>query len=565
MAIEDEVQAASRGVTRHGWRPHGVLILPRQRGAWLAGLSLAIAILALFTLYYAKARNIPLNSDGPSNALQAWDMLHGNPLLHGWAVSDVSFYTTELPEYALIELVRGLNPSVMSIAAGLTYTLFVLSAALLAKGRAVGREGLLRAAIAAGIMLAPTWNHPLASPDHAGTMVPVLVVWLLVDVAPRRWWVPVAVGTILAWTQIADALTALEAALPLAAVCLARVYRQWAFPSADAGPDGAHARDWDELIRGYWFELSLAAAAIISAGVGQAALTIIRRMGGFTVLAPPTTFNHVDTVASHAGVTLESLLVIFSADFSGTHLSSSIVPLLHLPALALAAWAFGRACRRFVSQDLVVQGLVVSIVVLLLAYSFALNPTVSGAHEIVGVLPMSAVLAGRLLGPALVRAKLLPAFGVVLVCCVGSLFHQAVQPPPPSPYVAIGNWLHAHNLNYGLSDYWDANNITLATGLQVRVRSLSRGSGAVVNRPWESKDTWYNAASGDARFFLIRTNVASCPSPSRTFRSWTQSVRNTFGAPVRTYRVDGFAVLIYNSNLLARPIRVVPQGWPGNC
>ena len=30
-------------------------------------------------------------------------MLHGNLLLHDWWVSDVSFYTTELPQYAAIE------------------------------------------------------------------------------------------------------------------------------------------------------------------------------------------------------------------------------------------------------------------------------------------------------------------------------------------------------------------------------------------------------------------------------------------------------------------------------
>ena len=44
---------------------------------------------------------MPVNADGASNALQAWDMLHGNLLLHGWWLSDVSFYTTELPQYTL--------------------------------------------------------------------------------------------------------------------------------------------------------------------------------------------------------------------------------------------------------------------------------------------------------------------------------------------------------------------------------------------------------------------------------------------------------------------------------
>ena len=50
------------------------------------------------------AMTMPINADGASNALQAWEMLHGNVLLKGWTVTDVPFYSTELPQYALIEL-----------------------------------------------------------------------------------------------------------------------------------------------------------------------------------------------------------------------------------------------------------------------------------------------------------------------------------------------------------------------------------------------------------------------------------------------------------------------------
>ena len=73
----------------------------------------------------------PAASAGAANALQAWDMLHGNLLLRGWTVSDVSFYTTELPEYMGVELIRGLGSDVVHVAA-LTYTLLVLLAGLLA-------------------------------------------------------------------------------------------------------------------------------------------------------------------------------------------------------------------------------------------------------------------------------------------------------------------------------------------------------------------------------------------------------------------------------------------------
>ena len=124
-------------------------------------------------------------------------MLHGNLLLRGWWLSDVSFYTTELPEYMLVELARGLNPGVINVAGAATYTLLVALAARLAKGRATGTEGLLRALIAAGIMLAPGPGFSaaslLSSPDHIGTQVPLLLIWLA-DRQARRPLVPALAG-----------------------------------------------------------------------------------------------------------------------------------------------------------------------------------------------------------------------------------------------------------------------------------------------------------------------------------------------------------------------------------
>src|SRR4029077_15392375 len=138
-------------------------------------------------------------------------MLHGNLLLHGWLLSDVSFYTTDLPQYMLIEAIRGLGPGVVNLAAAMTYTLLVLLAGLLAKGDVGGRGGRARFLLAAGIVLArhpapprpaPQLSAPstlLQAPDHTGTAVALLVVWLLTDRARPHWCLPVAVCLMLAW------------------------------------------------------------------------------------------------------------------------------------------------------------------------------------------------------------------------------------------------------------------------------------------------------------------------------------------------------------------------------
>ncbi len=130
------------------------------RAAWLGARVAGGGVIVLFFAYLRLARLMPTISDGASQALQAWAMLHGNVLLHGWSLSDVSFYTTELPEYMLVELVRGLTPDVVHVAAALTYTLLVLLAALLAKGAATGRAGAIRGAGGGG-------HHARSDAGHA--------------------------------------------------------------------------------------------------------------------------------------------------------------------------------------------------------------------------------------------------------------------------------------------------------------------------------------------------------------------------------------------------------------
>ena len=71
------------------------------------------------------------------------------------------------------------------VAAAATYTLLVLAACAVARGRARGAEGVVRGLLAAVIMLAPQLGYGafvlLLSPDHVGTQVPLLLGWLLLD------------------------------------------------------------------------------------------------------------------------------------------------------------------------------------------------------------------------------------------------------------------------------------------------------------------------------------------------------------------------------------------------
>jgi len=247
--------------------------------AWAVAAVSMLAVIAAFASYLRLARTRAVNSDGASNALQAWDMLHGNLLLHGWSLSDVSFYTTELPQYMLLESLRGLNQDVVHVAAAMTYTLATLLAALLAKGTATGRQALVRVLIAAGIMLAPQLvsgvNIVLSSPDHIGTSVPVMVVWLILDHARPRWYVPVIAGALLGWAVVADMLVLYIGVLPLAIVSAIRVYRAVAFEK--------------EPLASQRYDIALGAAALAGTAAACWRCTSSASRAGFTCRFPPRT------------------------------------------------------------------------------------------------------------------------------------------------------------------------------------------------------------------------------------------------------------------------------------
>jgi hypothetical protein len=493
----------------------------------LTAALLACVVVLLYLAYLGQARSIGTDSDGASNVLQAWDMLHGNLLLHGWWLSDVSFYTTELPEYLLVELVHGMNAAVIDAAAAATYTLLVLLAALLAKGRATGTEGLARALIAAGIMLAPGAGFGaatlLSSPDHIGTMVPLLVIWLAIDRLGDRWYLPWLVGALLAWVEVADHIAVFLGALPVIVVSGIRLYQR---------------RDWWQTDAGL---LGAAAGSVV---VAAAAVDLIRRSGGYVVAPTGTVFTTSANMSHNLWLTVESVLTLFGANFFGMRLGlAAAVALLHLVGLALAVWACCIGARRLLrTSDRLVPILITGIVINLGTYLLSTEAIDLGStRELAAVLPFGAVLAGRLLPCRPATSALLPALLAVAVGYVGVLGYNATRPAQPPPTAAVASWLAADHLTAGISDYWTANITTVATSDRVRVRAVLRSCGRFAPKVWETKRQWYEPPS-TATFLVLNAGAGE--------NSSAVEATAQFGAPRRAVRVGDYEVLVWNHNLL---------------
>jgi len=486
-------------------------------------------------------------------------MLHGNAALHGWTLGDVTFYTTELPEYMLVELARGLNQDVVHVAAALTYTLAVLLAALLAKGTATGREAVARVLIAIGIMLAPQLAAGtltvLSSPDHFGTSVPVMLAWVIVDRAGPGWHVPVVTSLLLGWAAVADPTVFFIGVLPLVIACAVRAGR-----AMTAG----------EPVAAQWHDIALGAGALAGAAAAMLALHVIEAHG-FHAWPVATNLSPPGTIVRHnLAMTGDGLLLLAGADFLVWPVSvTGLFIMVHVVSVFLGACAIGLAAWRFPRErDLVAQVLLAGIVINLAAYLAGTHAAALGnTREIAAVLPFTAALAGRLLGPRLLGLRLAggavagggvarrfaPALVVVLLAYLAGLGLAASNPAAPPHAQQLASWLEAHHLSAGLSGFWPSNVVTLTTGERVTIRPVEVDGGRVYPFSDLQQADWYEPGRATANFVVLYPGAAGYPGGlpgDPSFENW-HAIVATFGTPAATYRVGTSTVLVWHKNLLA--------------
>lgn len=516
---------------------------------WLARLRWPLLLGSLTAVlgyaYLLVSRTQRTEADGASIAVQAWDMLHGNLILHGWILADVTFYSTELPEYLLVEAGRGLSADVLHVAAALTYALLVVLAALLAKGRATGREAVVRMLIAGGILLAPEPGPGVFilvnQPDHVGTQVPVLATLLLLDRAPRRWFTPVAIGILLSWIGLADQIVWLTVAVPLTAIGGLRLL-------AGRVRSGT----------GSWYDLALAAAALISIPVSAGAPKIIAALGGYRMQPLGTSLVPFAAMPHHLWLGADGVLGMYGAYASVWPFGLNyLFAVLHLAGLGLAICGLWLVIRRFRGcDDLIAQVLAVGIVVNTIVFLLSARPTTYwGAREIAWLLPAGAVLAGRLVAPRLLAggrvARLVPVLAVVLAGYVAALGYAASLPAKPGVSQDLAVWLRAHHTGlgltrYGLSAYQEGNATTMAGGDTVGLRPVVAAHGRLAPGPREYNLAWYDPAHAAVNFVVFGHDKVG------EYAAITSAqARATFGPSTRVYRFQRYVIMVWDKNLLA--------------
>jgi hypothetical protein len=547
-----------------------------------------LVLAVLFVAYLRLSQTYPENSDEANILLMASDLAHGNLYLSGWTVSDVPFITTELPEIALLVKLFGLRLDTAHIAAALTYTVVVAIALLLAKGRARGPRAVARMGIALAITLAPQPGVGVFvmvfSVGHIGTAAPVMLTWLVLDRhwpagdpaarAPRRlWFLPVAVGVLLAWALMADPLVLVIAVAPVLVVAGLRLVSGLITEI----PNGSGPRHPGHAFADRWLDAALAAAAGLACLVAWGGGKLLHAAGGYTQPPVPFTLEPVSTWYAHSLRAAHGLLEMFGAFFlpgnainrlgPGNYVAApplsgltEAVAVTRLACVALAIAGAGAIARRFFrpDADLVGQLLLAGIVANLASYlpSSLADSTALNAREFAPVLPFAAVLAARTLGDRLgERAtgnRVIAASLAAVLCwyCAG-LAHQAAAPAAPNPFARVEAFLRQHHLTQGIGGYWDSSVITVDTGGAITIRAVTQG--CLQPYAWESKPAWYDPATQAASFVLESTGTGyfsqwqASPAALRRLGTLLPAASRANLNPGAGYTVHG-----YEGNLLAQ-------------
>jgi hypothetical protein len=516
----------------------------RRRRGPLSAYLLAGAI--LFAAYLRLSETHGLNSDSANILLMGQDLLHGHLLLSGWYMSDVSFFPTELPQYALLEGLLGAKMQTAHVAAAMTYTLAFLFAVLLARNGTCGRTAWTRTLIVAGIMLAPQFGFGVFALDlsvgHIGTSVPLLLIWLLVEKMPARWYVPVLAAVLLAWVLVADPIVYVVGVGPLGVVCAARVLR------ALAGGTG----HWAQRVAAAWFDLALGAAAIAATVLAWAANNVLTALGGYRVNRLPFYFTHWQNLHNNAPAAWK-VLQVFGADFAGLSGAWLGLAVLHLASVLAVGWALARVARRFFRVSLADQVLAAAIVLNVVLYLLT-NAADEAAHEVAVIVPFGAALAARVLvsavtaptgKPAASRARLAARItgAAVLAGYTAGFGYELSQPSVPPANVRLASWLLEHDLTYGLSGYWTSSSVTVNSGQRVSVRALMQYT--LKRDLWMARTSWYDPKLHYANFVVLDSRPGN-------FSHWEprRLIRRYFGTPARTYRTGPYTIMVWRRNLL---------------
>jgi hypothetical protein len=498
----------------------------RPARRWLAVAGWIVGCLALTALYVRISMSARVMSDGATIALQSWDYLHGHLLLHGWQVSDLNCYFIEIPIIAFAEALFGIGDFAQHVGSSISYMLVTVVAMAAAMTGSRGAARVVRSAIVLAVLAAPLFGGMMylvvQEPDHTGTNILFIGLFLLIDRFPARRFTAPVVLVLMTAGQFDD-LTVRYFAVP--AVVIVCAYQAIA------------ARRFRTP------EMAIAGAAVLSVPLSAAFGWLWVRIGGF--VTPPLwqSRSSISQWPHHLVVTWANAKILFGAAngpyiVPGTKAYFGLICLL--ASIFGLLWVFVRWRRARRLEQL----MAVSVVFAVGIYSATGFAYPGNAHDLLLLLPCGAVLAARALTPERIRgtAAIAAVTATALIAAL-PLAYAARRPNFPNAKAPLVAFLEAHHLTTGLSNYDDGPTTMVLARNRIKLIDVHMGYSTISPWHFEAKTSWYDPSLHDATFVVTRTDAIFPPFTAH-------KVIKFFGKPYKTYKLDNWLILVYKKNLL---------------
>ncbi|MGA3217169.1 MAG: hypothetical protein ABSD97_15935 [Acidimicrobiales bacterium] len=541
----------------------------RHRLARRVALAFAIAVglgVAGALLYMSSVHAAPGNSDGATVILEGKALSAGNITLNHWSLSLDSFWLVDVPFYAIAILLAGVHPQLLHLVPTVVAFGVICVGAWIARFGRRGWAALLPAAAVVVMLGLPT--RALASNFLMGPLHVTTVLWcLLAFVAMRRgrfgWSWALAVA-FLAIAVLGDLQAAVLGTLPvfLAGGMVALRTRRWraGAPAVSAAIASAVAA---EALR----RIALAIGTFSIAGANPRASfhQMISNLGGllgygadvqgvgiksFSSLAQPSMLK-----AAHAvGLGLVVTAVVLAA---AAVLRAGVAGLRnaarrpgndeagHFSPFEGECTGRERAEGESWFEDVLLFGFLGACA---LYVSLTLISSATYDRYLTSVIIFGSILAGRLLGrigarmrTGQAKAALAAAASLVAVGYFASFASSLATPPPVQTSTALVGYLEAHDLTYGIGDYWSSSIVTVESSDAVVIRPVTTEPGTRYLGRYvrQTTSSWYG---GGFEFFVYNTAF-----PWNSVDA--QTAIASFGPPLREAAVGTYRVLSWKHDI----------------
>lgn len=524
-----------------------IALLERLIGAFTA-LYLITWLLSVMSLHIFAG-----NSDGATVVLEGQSISSGDLLLHGWGLSNDSFWSIDAMFYASFVHIEGVTKAALHVVPASITALVVFLGLWFIRDE----DRSWRFSIAGGVVfLILVLPNPdlsfflLQGPWHVGTAFYCLVAFAAL--AEDRW----NIGFVIAIAALVAGLLGDLAAvtfgiIPVIFAGLTEMARMRSFrrglPSVVAGLAAIALAELFRLVLNHVGAFTLAngithaSSSRYMTNIGHSMTWMTGLLGVTRLAIGPSSVLSSDAMTNGSGLSRLVHLPLLCVVAAGVAFSLFVF----LRGLIIGDHKAKRSGRSLRIDALLLSGIAGSIG----TYVY-LCPNNNGdyARYLVAALIFGTILSSRALARALRSMhkprSVLPLVLVSILLTAGialATSDNLSKPQARQPSAKLAIFLEQHHLTLGIGDYWSASIVTVSSDSRVVVRPVITDLASTIVRYGRQSDaSWY----GPTKFEFLVYDVAH---PWRHINATTAIT--TFGRPKVAYVVGNYRVIVWPNPL----------------